>query len=275
MTLQGLKYRFCTNEGRKQTLEEGRVFSQLVSNDLRSRYSGSALGIVWAYIQPLVTILVFWFVYQIGFRNPPVDQVEFILWFMAGFIPWTFFSDGINSAANVMYEYSYLVKKMKFRVYELPFIKLFSSLKIHLFFLVFMAGMYMLYGHGPYAAWLGVLYYTGCICCLLTGLSFLVSSLTVFMKDMAPLVNVILQIGFWLTPIFWSDATMSPTVLTVLKCNPLYYVITGTRNALISGTWFWNMPLKLTLYFWGSTLVVNILGITVYRHLRQHFTDLL
>ena len=106
MTLQSLKYRTLTPEGRKQTKEDFRIFFQLVDNDLKSRYSGSAFGIIWAYIQPLVTIMVFWYVYQVGFRNAPVDDVEFILWFIAGFIPWTFFSDGTVTAANVMYEYS-------------------------------------------------------------------------------------------------------------------------------------------------------------------------
>ena len=88
MTLQSLKYRITTPEGRKQTRDDFRIFFQLVDNDLKSRYSGSAFGIVWAYIQPLITILVFWYVYQVGFRNAPVGNVEFILWFIAAFINW-------------------------------------------------------------------------------------------------------------------------------------------------------------------------------------------
>jgi len=130
MTLQSLKYRTMTPEGRRQTRDDFRIFFQLVENDLKSRYSGSAFGVVWAYIQPLVTILVFWYVYQVGFRNPPVSNVEFILWFIAAYIPWTFYSDGTVTAANVMYEYSYLVKKMRFKVWQLPIIKVFSSLRM-------------------------------------------------------------------------------------------------------------------------------------------------
>ena len=113
------------------------LLNKLVENDLKSRYSGSAFGLVWAYIQPLVTVLVFWYVFQLGFRNPPVDNVEFILWFIAGYIPWTFFNDGLLSSSNVMYEYSYLVKKMKFKVWMLPIIKVLSSFYIHLFFVIF------------------------------------------------------------------------------------------------------------------------------------------
>ena len=74
-------------------LNDIRMFFQLTQNDLKARYSGSAFGLVWAYVQPLVTVLVFWYVFQVGFRNPPVSNIEYILWFAAGYIPWTFFSD--------------------------------------------------------------------------------------------------------------------------------------------------------------------------------------
>lgn len=275
MTLQSLKYRTATPEGRAQTRDDFRIFFQLVKNDLKSRYSGSAFGIVWAYIQPLVTILVFWYVYQIGFRNAPVSNVEFILWFIAAFIPWSYYSDGTVTSANVMYEYSYLVKKMKFKIWQLPIIKVFSSLRIHLFFLIFMIGMYMLYGHAPRAAWVNTLYYTFYISVILVGNSFLLSSLTVFIKDAGQLVNVIMQIGFWLTPIFWSDTTMDPGVLRILKLNPMYYATTGYRYALIDDRWFWQRPWTQTAYYWAAAFVIILAGTAVYRHLREHFTDLL
>lgn len=275
MTLQSLKHRVTTPEGRRQTKDDFRIFFQLVDNDLKSRYSGSAFGIVWAYIQPLVTILVFWYVYQVGFRNAPVGNVEFILWFIAAFIPWTYFSDGTITAANVMYEYSYLVKKMRFKVWQLPFIKVFSSLRIHLFFVLFLVGMFLLYGHSPEWTWLGTLYYTFYISVLLVGNAFLTSSLTVFVKDAGQLINIIMQIGFWLTPIFWSETTMSPNVLRILKLNPMFYATTGYRDSMINHTWFWQRSPLQTAYYWLAAATVLVIGTMTYRHLREHFTDLL
>ena len=110
----------------KVSKDDIRLVLSLVKNDLKSRYSGSALGLVWAFVQPLITVLVFWFVFT-GFRNAPVDNVPFIIWFVAAYIPWTFFNDGLLSTTNVFYEYSYLVKKMKFKIWLLPIIKLLSS----------------------------------------------------------------------------------------------------------------------------------------------------
>lgn len=258
-----------------QNKKSAQLLFTLVKNDLKSRYSGSALGIFWAYVQPLVTVLVFWYVFQVGFRNPPVNNVQFILWFVAGYIPWTYFNDGVLSSANVFYEYSYLVKKIKFKVWQLPLIKVLSSFCIHIFLLLFVFMLYLVYGYKPTLAWLSVPYYSLCIMALLIGNAYLVGSLSVFFKDASQLVNILLQIGFWLTPVFWSPQSMSGKVLSILKFNPLYYVIEGNRKALIEGSGFWTRSLPATAYFWGFVLVMLLIGSKVYKKLRVHFSDLL
>ena len=259
----------------KISKEDIGLIASLVKNDLKSRYSGSALGLVWAYVQPLVTVLVFWYVFQSGFKHPPVNDVVFILWFVAGYIPWTFFNDGILSSANVFYEYSYLVKKMKFKVWQLPIIKILSSFCIHAFLLLFVFFLYIIYGYVPSVAWISALYYSMCIAALLVGNAYLVGALSVFFKDAAQLVNIILQIGFWLTPIFWGPNDMNPGKLRVLQFNPLYYVMEGNRAALIESKGFWEQPFSATLYFWLFALVLFVIGAKVYKTLRVHFSDLL
>jgi ABC-type polysaccharide/polyol phosphate export permease len=97
----------------------------------------------------------------------------------------------------------------------------------------------------------------------------------VFFKDAAQLVNVILQIGFWLTPVFWSDSSMNENILRVLRLNPLYYILTGYRDTLISGVGFWSQPFSMTVYFWMVTVIIMLIGLKVYRKLKVHFSDLL
>lgn len=255
--------------------EDCRLLRKLVKNDLKTRYSGSIFGIVWAFVQPLVTILVFWYVFQLGFKNPPVDNIEFILWYVAAFIPWTFFNDGLMSSSNVFYEYSYLVKKIKFKQWMLPLIKVFSSVYIHLFFIGFIYVIYMLYGYSFGISWLSVFYYSFALMILLIGLAYAVSSAAVFMKDASQIVNIVLQIVFWITPIFWADSVMQPGVLKILKLNPLYYIINGYRDAMIYGVNFWEEPVRVIAYYWCLTIVVLFLGIKTYRKLKVHFADLL
>lgn len=243
-------------------------------NDLKARYAGSVLGIAWSYIQPLITILVFWYVFQVGFRNPPVNNVPFILWFSAAYIPWLLFSDAITTSANSLYEYNYLIKKIKFPIVVLPLVKVLSSLIIHMFFILFLYFLFIIYGYEFQPVWFEILYYTFSLLCLLSGMSFFLASVSVFFKDFSQLVNVLLQVGFWLTPIFWSPSGMDDVVLRTVQLNPLYYITQGYRDALIYGIGFTN-NMELTIYFWSITIIVFFVGIFMFQKLRIHFSDIL
>ena len=246
----------------------------LSKNDIKSRYAGSFFGIIWAFIQPLVTIMVFWFVFQIGFRNPPVDNIEFILWFICAYIPWIYCNDGIMSSSGCLYEYAYLVKKVRFRTSALPIVKIISATFIHLFFIVFIYIMFLIYGYSFSPSWLQAFYYSFCLFCLLVGIAWLVSSISVFFKDFTQIINIILQIGFWLTPIFWAPESMSENILRVFKFNPLYYVTQGYRDSFITGIAFWERG-PIGIYYWAVTAMVFVLGAVVYQRLRPHFADIL
>ena len=101
----------------------------------KTKYAGSYLGIIWAFVQPVVTILLYWFVFQVGFRSRPLGDYPFVLWLTAGLVPWFFFSDAWNGATNSMLEYSFLVKKVVFDIGILPVIKIFSAFFVNIFFL--------------------------------------------------------------------------------------------------------------------------------------------
>lgn len=251
-----------------------RLLLSLIKNDFKQRYLGSYLGILWAFIQPTITILIFWFVFQVGFKSQPVDNFPFILWLITGMIPWFFFADGLSSASNSVLENSYLVKKVVFRVSLLPIIKIVSALAVHLFFLCFMMGMFMLYGYKPSLYWIQIFYYLFATIILLLGLSWITSSVVIFFKDMGQIVAMVLQFGFWLTPIFWSINIVPEKYQFLIKLNPIHYIIDGYRNCLIYDKWFWE-DWTLTLYFWIVTATIFILGGLTFKRLRPHFADVL
>ena len=258
----------------KEIIQGKTLLFNLAKNDLKSRYAGSFFGIVWALIQPLVTILVFWYVFQVGFKSAPINNVEFILWFAAAYIPWVYFNDGLMSSTNCLYEYSFLIKKIKFPVSLLPLVKICSSAMIHSFFICFIFFMYLVYGYSFDVMWFQALYYTFALTCLLVGLSWIMSSLAVFFKDFSQIVAVVLQVGFWLTPIFWSSEGMSEVVLFTIKLNPLYYITQGYRDTFFYSVSFMEHP-TLTAYFWVVTGIVFIVGAVLYQKLRPHFADIL
>jgi len=250
------------------------VIWQLAKNDLKSRFASSYLGIFWAFIQPLIMITVLWFVFNVGFRARPVDDFPFILWLSCGLIPWFFFADSLSSATNSLLEYSYLVKKVVFRTSILPIVKIISALFIHLFFIAILLILFFLHGFKPELIYLQLFYYSFSLTLLLIGLTWATSALAAFIKDTSQVVAVILQIGFWVTPNFWSINMIPERYQPLFKINPMFYIVEGYRDTLIHGVWFWQRY-NQTLYFWVITILLFILGALLFRKLRPHFPDVL
>lgn len=258
----------------RDLVQNRKLIFSLAKNDFKTKYAGSYFGIVWAFVQPICTILVFWFVFEIGFRSAAVSDVPFALWLSCGLVPWFFFSDAWNGATNAFMEYSYLVKKVVFKISVLPIVKIISALFVHCFFIVFLLVLFACYRLYPTIAALQIIYYMFCLCALVTGLSFITASIVVFFKDLGQVIAIILQFGMWLTPIMWSVDIMPEKFLGIIKLNPMYYIVDGYRNAMIYGQpLFYDM--KLTIYFWVVTITLFIIGIVLFRKLRPHFADVL
>ena len=116
--------------------KDKKVIFELAKNDFKSKYTNSLLGVAWAFALPLTIILVLWFVFQVGFKSSPVDDIPFILWYIPAFLSWQFFSDAFGAGSGCIFDYSYLVKNMQFRVSALPLVKIMSASFVHLFFKV-------------------------------------------------------------------------------------------------------------------------------------------
>lgn len=247
---------------------------ELTKRDVQSRYLGSYLGMIWAFLQPAVTVLIFWFVFEVGFKSMPVDNYPFVLWLVTGILPWFFISDSISNATNSIIDNAYLVKKVVFRVSILPVTKILSALYIHLFFIGVLFSMFIIYGYMPNIYNIQILYYLFATIILVLGISWLTSALIIFLRDVGQMVAMFLQFGFWLTPIFWSVKALPTKYLLILKLNPFYYIIEGYRNTFIYHRWFWQ-DIYLTSYFWGVTILLFALGAFVFKKTRPHFADVI
>ena len=100
-----------------------KLISELSKNDLKKRFADSYFGILWAFVSPIITICVYWFVFTVGMRGGgnEVNGYPYVLWLISGLIPWFLFSDILTSGTSVLLEYAYLVKKIVFNVSILPF----------------------------------------------------------------------------------------------------------------------------------------------------------
>jgi len=246
----------------------------LTKNEFKQKYLGNFLGVAWAFIQPTATILIFWFVFQVGFKSKPVGDYPFILWLIAGMLPWFFFADTLANATNSVLANSFLVKKVVFRVSLLPIISILTTLIVHLFFILFMFAMFIYYGYKPDIYWLQVFYYLFALIVLLLGISWITSSVVVFFRDLGQIIAMIIQFGFWLTPIFWSIDMIPKQYHWIIKLNPLVYIIEGYRDSMIYHKWFWEHPNE-TIYYWSFTIAIFIIGSITFKRLRPHFADVL
>lgn len=262
-------YRFIRN-----TFRSRHIIFQLARDDFKSRYLGSYLGIVWAFINPLVTICVFWFIFDLGFKAQPVANVPFILWLVSGIVPWFFFLDAWSSANNSILESKYLVSKVVFQVSLLPLIKIVSGMVVHTFLVLVTIAFFALLGFPPNLSYLQLPYYTFAMTVLLLGLSWLTAALTVFIRDLGQILSIFLQLLFWMTPIMWSLDILPQRFHQIIRLNPMYYIVEGYRDSLINHTWFWDNP-AMTLYFWGVTVGSLLLGAYTFMRLRPHFADVI
>lgn len=254
----------------------GSLIWDLAVNDFKTKFAGAAFGTVWAFIQPIVTILVYWFVFQVGFRSGTSGntQVPYALWLSTGLIPWFFFSDAWNSATNSLMEYSYLVKKVVFDVSIIPCVKIFSALFVHCFFVILLLVMYLINGVEPDICWIQTVYYSFAMFMLVLAVTYLTSALVLFFRDMSQIIAVFLQVGVWITPIMWEIDVIPEKWQWVFKINPMYYIVNGYRQALIYHEWAWNNVL-LNVYFWTVTMALLFWGYRIFEKLKPHFADVL
>ena len=244
-------------------------------NDFTTKYAGSSLGVFWAFIQPAVTILVYWCVFEFGLKaTPPVPNVTYIVWFATGMVPWFFFAEGINAVTNSLLEYSYLVKKVLFDVELLPLIKMLSAFFVHIVFCVLLVVVSYTTGNKPSLYSLQLFYYMTALMCLIYAIGKITSAIILFFKDLGQIVNIIIQIGVWATPIIWPYTIVPEKYRWIVKLNPMFYITEGYRDCFIKNKMFWEKPL-LTTYFWCVSVFLLIVGNVVFSKLRPHFADVI
>ena len=136
--------------------------------------------------------------------------------------------------------------------------------------------MYFAYGYRPDIYLLQLIYYSFCLFAFVLALSYTTCAIAVFFRDLMQIVNIFLQVGMWATPILWNISLLDgePLLQGIIRCNPLFYVVNGYRNAMFADRWFWQDG-AMTVYFWAVTAVLMGIRTVIFRRLRVHFADVL
>lgn len=252
-----------------------RVFLiELGTRDFKSAYFGSVFGLLWSFVEPTVYVaLLYVFVGKVAKFNAGTNEL-YLPWLMCGMMAWTFFSSSILSGARIFKKYSYLLKRRQFDMSLLAITNVISSYLVHCMFLVLTIAVMLFLNVPIRITWLEYFYYILAAATFITAMTWIVASLSVFIQDVENALSLLMQIGFWTSPIFWNIDFVPEKYQFLVKLNPAYYIIVGCRNCFLYGIHFWETP-KETLYFWTLTIVLLIIGRLIYRRLRPQFGDVI
>jgi len=250
------------------------MIGALALRDLQARYAGTLGGTLWAFTHPLAVVVIFYFVFAVGFRAQGPSSTPFILWFVCGLVPWFFFNDTLLSSTNAVTNNAHLIKKTIFPSEILPLVHICSGLITHLVFLGILVGMLMFYQVPFLSDRLLLVYFIFCNCALVISLGWLLSALQVFYRDISQALTIFLNLWFWVTPIVWSADLMPTTYRSLLAYNPMYYIVEGYRGLLIFHTAVWP-GWQENFYFWCVTVGAFLLGSYVFRRLKPEFADVM
>ena len=244
----------------------------MTKRDLILRYAGSWLGFFWAIINPIVMIGIYWFVFGFGLKVRTVSDAPFIVWLMAGMAIWLSFAEIIMESTIAITNNSHLIKKISFPSEILPIVKLLSATFSHSIFLILLCILLAIHGYRPAFHFIQFFYYYTAMSFLALGISWHTAAFHVFARDVSQLVQVILQILFWFTPIIWDLSIMPESIASLLRWNPIFYLVQGYRDSFISYTPFWSNWIGACCY-WIFSLLVLYSGVRFFYRLQPHFDD--
>ena len=251
-----------------------KLILNLAKNDFKTRYAGSYLGIVWAFIQPVVTIMVYVMVFTVGFKSGTTQNIPFTLYLIGGMVPWLYFQEALGAGTGALLEYSYLVKKVVFKISILPIVKLISAMFVHICFVAFAVFVFIVYGYIPDIHIIQIIYYAFAMFVFVQAICYTTSAIVVFFRDLTQIIMIILQVGVWSMPILWDIGIAPAKWQWIFKINPMYYIVSGYRQSLYEGVWVWDR-FAINIYFWVITIILLAIGTTVFKRLKVHFADVL
>jgi ABC-type polysaccharide/polyol phosphate export permease len=251
------------------------LLAEMVRRDFTRRFVGSSVGWLWMLVHPLVLLASWTFVfhYCLGQRVPPGQKTgNYTLFLFCGQLPWLLFQDTVARSSTCLVDNSNLITKTLFPSEMIPISIFLSSLVNHLMTLVLALAAVAIWGEGL-SAWPALLpAYMLLLGLFSIGLSWIVSSLQVFLRDTSQFTLVALTLWFWVTPIFISIEQVPQRFRILLKLNPLSAAVTSYRELLLDGK---APALDQFAWFTFAALGTFMLGGLLFRQLKRGFADVL
>lgn len=238
-----------------------------VKKDIRGKYKGSFLGVLWSFINPLLSVLVYAIVFPYIMR---MKVENYLIYLITGMIPWTFFTSAINTGIISILSNADIIKKVYFPRIILPISAVTSALVnfgisciIVLIFCIF-GGV----GVSYHLIWLPII---ACIqYIMLLGFTFILSAIEMYMRDIEHIVNFVLAMAFYVTPILYTSSIFPSNLAWILKINPMAYLLDGYRSIFL---YHQNPSIQGLMIVFIFALIIFSIGYYIFQKLQKGFAE--
>ncbi|GGE56674.1 transport permease protein [Pullulanibacillus camelliae] len=265
----------------KEQIKSFYLVRRLSFYEMKSENNNNYLGILWELISPLIQIAVYAFVFGFGIigsghGRKPVDHIDYFSWLIAGFCVWYFINQAIIQGSRSVFSRIRMVSKMSFPTSVIPTYVIFAKFYQHLMLLVIVVIMLQFSGHLLSIQFLQIPYYMFASILFLVALSLITSTLSTIIRDVHMLLQAVMRMLLYLSPILWLPDPKNTTITFIMKLNPIYYLVEGYRSALLGDpSWYMLEHLRYTIYFWVVVIILFIIGSKVHIKFRDRFIDFL
>lgn len=259
----------------RNAAENRRLIASLVRRDIASRYRGSFIGLFWTVLNPLLLMSTYFFVFgvvlQARFAADP-SRHGFVLYFLAGMLPWLSFAEAAGRAPNTILENRVLVKKLVFPLDILNIVQTGAALTNQVIALAIFL-VYLLAARGSIPAaglWTPVLLVPQILFTL--GVAWFLAALGAYVRDLAQIIGFLLTLWFFLTPICYPESSLPPALVPVLAWNPMFQFVRAWRTIFLEGG---MPPWGVVAALWALGVLTAAAGYAWFHKLRKGFADVL
>lgn len=239
-----------------------------IQKEIRGKYKGSFLGILWSFVNPLLQVLIYALVFPFIMKN---TQDNYVVFLIIGILPWTWFVTSINQGTPCILFNAGIIKKVYFPREILP-ISVVASGLINFLISCIVIILFLLFSGIGFSIYLLFVPFIILIQFILTlGILLITSAVDVYIRDAEYIINFIVNMLFYATPILYSpDIFAGSPISWLFKINPLAVIMTGYRDALF----YQVMPNLSSLFIiLIVSIIVLIVGIAVFRKLEKGFAE--
>lgn len=251
---------------------------QLGKNDFKNRFASTSLGSLWGFLQPFIFMLMYVIVFQFIFKQTGPEGAPYIVWFMPGMAMWMTINEGIIGASGAIRGYSYLVKKVVFPIDTIPVISLIANAFVAIFLFLIATCVCLIFKFVPNVSQImQMLYMIFALYIFLIAITRFTSAVCTLVPDFSNLLNIIMQLCFWLTPVVWDLSMIAGniTIARIIKCLPFTYLVTGFRNCFMGQNIVFMSHGLYTIIFWIITIAIYVWGNYIFKKSKKDFADVL